>query len=369
MKLAFGAIAALAATQAYAYPSSSTLKVSHTGLLCSRGDCEAGSTIGAEIKGVSNFTTLTEDDIAFIRNVMNEYKVIYFSGAGKLMDPETQLAFARRFGSVYPTVSKVPEYVEKGVHQSKHSVRHDTHDRQGDETEGFENSINTMVEANKAENKFWKGARMPKEVARLVREPGDPFAFGEGYHADVTFYDEPPFFTFLVARELPGDRDDTFFIDVSKAYETLEQPIKDEITGTMAYHNDSAGKVAVHPFVRTHPETGVQSIYVNSHFTHGILGYEESEAKSLLDKVFDHVESQPIFKFKWTCDVEALGTKNPDCMHALMWDNRQLQHTATTDWAFDKNFNERRRELHRVTISGDERPFYRSSHSSCTEQA
>merc|ERR1719486_1310051 len=80
---------------------------------------------------------------------------------------------------------------------------------------------------------------------------------------------------------------------------------------------------------------------------HGV-GYDDVEGKALLDKVFDHIESQPIFKMKWTCDVEKYSTTHPDCLHAVIWDNRQLQHTATTPWA-----------LNRVTISGDQAPYYR----------
>merc|ERR1712232_387869 len=238
--------------------------------------------------------------------------VIYFHGAAHLFTPESQLAFAERFGSVYPGVSKVPDYVEKGVHQSQHSVRHrDT--RHGSDVTV---SVNTMVEANKEGKEMWQGKTMPGRVARLVREPGDPFAFGEGYHADVTFFPEPPFFTFLVARELPGGEDDTLYIDVAKAFRTLPTDLKKEISGLLAFHNDSAGKVHLHPMVRTHPESGENVIYANSHFTHKIAGYDAEEGKTLLDRIFDHVESQPIFRFKWTCDVEKHGTTAPSCMHA-----------------------------------------------------
>jgi len=332
------------------------VSVTHTGKLCSEGNCGDDSTIGAEISGVKSFDNLSKKDIAVIRKALVDYKVIYFRGVGHLFTPESQLAFAEKFGEVRPEVSKVPDYVEKGVHQSKHSVRHDK-ERTGSDVTA---SVNTMVEANKPGRKTWKGNEMPGRVARLVREPGDPFAFGEGYHADVTFFPQPPYFTFLLARELPGGKDDTIFIDAVRAYDTLSTELKDEIIGLQAYHNDSAGKVSMHPVVRTHPESGRQVLYANSHFVHKIVGYSEKESKTLLEKLFDHVEAQPVFRFKWTCDVLACNTSCPSCMHALIWDNRQLQHTATTPWAKDPVLNKRRRELHRVTISGDQPPFYRS---------
>jgi len=329
--------------------------VTATGKCCSEGDCDKGCTIGASITGIANFTTITDEDVKVIRQALVDHKVIRFPGMAHLFDPDSQLEFAKRLGSVYPTISKVPDYVEKGVHQSVHSVRHKD-ERHG---KAAGSSVNTMVEANKPGKKVWKGKEMPQGVARLVREPGDPFAFGEGYHADTTFFPEPPFFTFLVARELPGGEDDTNFIDVEKAYQTLSPELKQEIQGMVAYHNDSAGKVYSHPMIRTHPESGKNVIYVNSHFTHKVVGYDDVEGKALLDKVFDHIESQPIFKLKWTCDVEKYSTTHPDCLHAVIWDNRQLQHTATTPWALNPKYNKYRRELHRVTISGDQAPYYR----------
>jgi len=335
------------------------VKVVSTGKLCSRDPCldDGPSTIGAEIQGISDFSSLEDSDIIKIRGALADHGVVYFHGAGHLFTPEVQLEFAERFGNVLPEISRVPQYVEKGVHQSTHSVRND--DRTGMDVTV---SVNTMVEANKLENKVYQGKEMPNCVARLVREPSDPFSFGEGYHADVTFFQEPPRFTFLVAREMPGGMDDTHFIDVSKAYNSMPEDLKQEITGLSAYHNDSAGIVHRHPVVRTHPETGKQSVYVNSHFTHHVEGYGAEEGAALLEKVFDHVElEQPIFHFKWTCEktYAECGSKCPECMHALLWDNRWLQHTATTKWAKDPVLGKRRRELHRVTISGSGAPFYR----------
>jgi alpha-ketoglutarate-dependent taurine dioxygenase len=360
--------------------------------------------IGAEVRGITDFAALSDANIETIRQALNKHKVVWFSGfSGETEDqkmhftPWTQLAFAERFGEVKGNISRVPEYVEKGVHQSAHSVRHDKHNRaetqkkddvpQGAALENKEQVLNTMVEANKEQNRVWAGADgkgeakvMPQRVARLVREPGDPFAFGEGWHADVTFFEEPPVYTLLTAREMPGGDDDTFYICTERAYATLPEDLKKEITGLHALHDDSAGKQHTHPIVRTHPETGVQALYANSHFAHSVVGYSKAEGKALLDKLFDHIEAQPIFKFKWAGSrIDSLkgfftegqakkgedGTSSthPRILHTLMWDNRALQHTATTDWAHNEEFKHRRRELHRVTISGngkiEGKPFYR----------
>jgi len=364
--------------------------------------------LGAEVRGVTNFAALSDENIETIRQALNAHKVVWFAGfSGESPDqmmhftPWTQLAFAERFGEVKGHISRVPEYVEKGVHQSAHSVRNDKHDRKethkkegadgpvGAALEDKGSVLNTMVEANKEANRVWKGADgkmasevMPARVARLVREPGDPFAFGEGWHADVTFFEEPPVYTLLTAREMPGGADDTFYVCCERAYATLSDDLKKEITGLYAVHDDSAGKRYAHPIVRTHPETGVQSLFTNSHFTHSIVGYSKVEGKALLDKLFDHIEAQPIFKFKWAASrIDSLkdnfekgqavkgkaagssASKHPSTLHTLMWDNRALQHTATTDWAHMEEFKHRRRELHRVTVSNNDKfegkPFYR----------
>jgi len=361
--------------------------------------------LGAEIRGVTDFAALSDANINTIRQALNAHKVVWFAGysgdkEGQMhhFTPWTQLAFGERFGEVKGHISRVPEYVEKGVHQSAHSVRHDKHDRaetkkkgdggpQGAALEDKGAVLNTMVEANKEANRLWKGGDgkgeaqvMPPRVARLVREPGDPFAFGEGWHADVTFFEEPPVYTLLTAREMPGGADDTFYIDCERAYANLPEDLKKQITGLSALHDDSAGKKWVHPMVRTHPETGVQALYANSHFTHSIVGFPAAEGKALLDKVFDHIEAQPIYKFKWAASrIDSLkdsftegqakkgkdgtASTHPRTLHTLMWDNRALQHTATTDWAHMEEFKHRRRELHRVTISTNDKfegkPFYR----------
>jgi len=349
--------------------------------------------LGAEIRGVTDFAALTDANIDTIRQALNAHKVVWFAGYGTgcHFTPWTQLAFGERFGEVKGHISRVPEYVEKGVHQSAHSVRNDKHDRaetkkndvgapQGAALENKEAVLNTMVEANKEQNRKYEGTVMPPRVARLVREPGDPFAFGEGWHADVTFFEEPPVYTLLTAREMPGGGDDTFYVDTERAYATLPEDLKKEITGLTALHDDSAGKKWVHPVVRTHPETGVQALYVNSHFTHSLVGFSAAEGKALLDKLFDHIEAQPIYKFKWAAArIDSLkdsftegqakkgkdgnSSTHPRTLHTLMWDNRALQHTATTDWAHMEEFKHRRRELHRVTISTNDKfegkPFFR----------
>ena len=78
---------------------------------------------------------------------------------------------------------------------------------------------------------------------------------------------------------------------------------------------------AVHPVVRTHPETGRKALFVNSIFTRRILGVTESESRALLAFLFEHV-ADPHFqcRFRWRSELHRL-LGQPDCVqHHAMWD-------------------------------------------------
>ena len=92
----------------------------------------------------------------------------------------------------------------------------------------------------------------------------------------------------------------------------------------------------VHPVVRTHPETGRRTLYVNAAFTQSIVGLEPEESDELLDLLYQQA-SFPEYqcRFKWTPGALAF------------WDNRSTQHYATSDYF------PRRRVMERITIAGD----------------
>ena len=91
-----------------------------------------------------------------------------------------------------------------------------------------------------------------------------------------------------------------------------------------------------HPVVRTHPETGERSLFVNAGFTSHIAGLEPAESQALLAFLHQHSTSAEFtVRYHWTAGD--LG----------FWDNRATQHSVVGD------FGDQARVIQRVTIRGD----------------
>jgi taurine dioxygenase len=112
---------------------------------------------------------------------------------------------------------------------------------------------------------------------------------------------------------------------------TREDRIKDSATDKITQEH-----VAEHPVVRTHPETGRKSLYVNFGHTARFAGMTEEESRPLLDFLFAH-QIRPEFtcRFSWTVGSIAF------------WDNRCVLHNPIND------YHGYTRLLHRVTLQGD----------------
>ncbi len=92
-----------------------------------------------------------------------------------------------------------------------------------------------------------------------------------------------------------------------------------------------------HPVVRTHPETGRKTIYVNGGFTMGIKGMDVGESMPLLDRLQRQAAIPDVqCRFRW-----APGSVG-------FWDNRATQHAVAGD------FGDQHRVIQRVTLRGDQ---------------
>ncbi len=202
------------------------------------------------------------------------------------------------------------------------------------------------------------------EILRVYKPKGESACFGAGWHTDNTFFERPSLVTVLYGVTVPTHGGDTLFASTVRAAETLSEPMKAFLSGLQAVHSASSaydpavtgeakykGEAAinyryseviheevVHPVIRTIPETGRKSLFVNPMFTQRIEGLEADESRALLDFLYAHTVT-PDF----TCRIRwEPGT-------VVMWDNRVTQHYAVND------YQEFERLMFRVTIQG-ERP-------------
>jgi len=182
-------------------------------------------------------------------------------------------------------------------------------------------------------------------------------ANGNGWHSDVSCDEKPPMATMLQLVQLPeGGGGDTLFASMEAAYAALPEAERQQLHGLDAVHDsehvyrgryadrgvDDEGAVyprSVHPVIRTHPETGRPSIFVNRSFTTAIEGMPDEEGLALLRNLLHHIE-RPEFQIRFRWNVNDIA----------LWDNRCLQHFAIWDYWPNE------RKGHRVSIEGD-RPF------------
>jgi taurine dioxygenase len=185
-------------------------------------------------------------------------------------------------------------------------------------------------------------------VVSNVTEKGIPIgALGNeeiAFHSDLSYLPTPGTLSLLYALEVPERGGETMWANCYLAYESLEPSLRARVEGLRAAHfhprpQQNPKDPAVHPIVRTHPETGRKSLYVNPHFTRYVEGLSAGESGELLDALFAQVCSP---RFVW------MHHWRPGDL--VMWDNRCTLHRRN---AFD---NHSRRLMKRTQILGE--PVY-----------
>lgn len=200
------------------------------------------------------------------------------------------------------------------------------------------------------------------DVFAIVKEAEDRHHFGNGWHTDLSYAEKPAMGAMLYGVEIPPHGGDTLFTNLHLAYDALSDGMKGMLEGLTAIFSNARtygpdaqrfkdGVTAMsvaqqaeisrveHPMVRTHPETGRKSLFVNELHAVGIKDMTDGEAQPILGYLNAHM-TRPEFtcRFRWRQGSLAF------------WDNRCTAHYAISD------FDGMRRVMHRVTIEG-ERPF------------
>ena len=272
--------------------------------------------IGTIVDGV-DLRELSPIEIDAIRQLWLERKVLFFPG--QHLDADSHLAFAAHFGEIsegHPVIPGIPG--NPRIFQIDYSDDREVYASYGD-------------------------------TARTA---------GLDWHTDVTFVERPPMGSILSAVAIPPSGGDTMFSDQGAAFAALSPRMQDFLEGLTAVHDGQqafqyaldfigAGtwegqevtslKQVIHPVVRTHPETGQRSLFVNPAFTTRIAELELSESEALLAFLYRHaVRPEFTVRYHWTTgDVG-------------FWDNRATQHAVVGD------YRDQKRVIQRVTLRGDE---------------
>jgi taurine dioxygenase len=182
---------------------------------------------------------------------------------------------------------------------------------------------------------------------------GKRIVVGAHWHSDDSYKRVPCSLTLLYGAEVPPTGGDTQFTNMYAAYDDLSPAMKERIASLKVVHRyDSSRKGtrvatlrpdesaelpdAIHPIVRTHPETGRKALYLNPNRMERIVGLERAESDRLLDELTTHA-TQPRYQYrhKW---------RQGDI---LIWDNRCTMHKANADYPEGS-----RRFMHRIIVEG-----------------
>ncbi len=259
--------------------------------------------IGGVISGVDLSKDISDYEQNFIKEAFHKYQVLFFQEQLEI-SPENHIKLGKCFGDLHihpaaPKMKSFPEIFEIHTHK---------------------------------DSKISNGA--------------------EDFHSDVSCDTEPPLGTMLQLHILPQYGGDTMFSNMYMAYDSLSKPMQNFLNGLRASHEsehfyrnryenqdqlDPKKKYpsAIHPIVRTHPETKKKALYINKFFTTRIEGLSKQESKLILGYLFNHCEKTDFqIRYRWNKNDMAF------------WDNRCTLHKAIWD------YHPMERKGRRVTIKG-----------------
>ena len=259
--------------------------------------------IGGVVTGVDLSKDISDNELNFIKKAFYKFQVLFFQQQLEI-SPENHIKLGKSFGDLHihpaaPKMKSFPEIFE--IHTHKNS-------------------------------KISNGA--------------------EDFHSDVSCDLEPPLGTMLQLHILPQYGGDTMFANMYMAFESLSTSMQNFLCGLRAFHEsehfykDRYEKKeetqitkeypsAIHPVIRTHPETNKKAIYVNRFFTTRIEGLNKQESKLILKYLFEHCEKTDFqIRYRWNKNDMAF------------WDNRCTLHKAIWD------YHPMERKGRRVTIKG-----------------
>ncbi len=252
--------------------------------------------IGAEILDI-DVASVNETEVETIKHLVYEYKLIIFRN--QQLNENKYLEFARKIG--------IPQiYPQDNYHHP-------------DFPEIF--------------------------VSSNITKDGKKFGVkgtGRYWHTDCAFLNEPLPLTMLYPQVIPNSTRETYYIDMQQVYRNLPENLKIYVDGKYMIHeakwrykvqewdidraiidilNDFENRFppVQHPAIIIHPFTHEKILYMSQGFTTGIVDLDNQINQKILWELFSFIErEQHIYTHEW---------KNGDI---LLWDNRSLNHKAST---------------------------------------
>jgi len=273
--------------------------------------------LGAEITGIDT-ANISEAEFSQLRTAWNNaggFLVI----RDQLLEPDSQVAFARRFGQLFGEADQFQESVLKNLLPGQPAL---------------------YRVSNKRDS---SGQPLGRAKA------------GTYWHSDVSFRRTPAQASLLYGIEIPDHGGDTQFASLTAAYDGLSDAMQTLLQPLNAVHDFRVAAVSsgsysaadlasgdfdganrwTHPVVVSHPETNKPTLYVNPGFTSHLEGFERTESENLLGYLYQHCQRPEfVYRHRW---------KPKDL---LIWDNRCTMHCAISDYTAD-------RYLHRATVIAD----------------
>lgn len=245
-----------------------------------------GPVIGAELRGIDLTADLPDAAIVEIAAALAEFKVVFFRN--QPITATQHVAFARRFGDLE-------------IHP------------------------------------FIRGNDEHPELVRFAKS-ADVAGYENAWHADVTWRERPSMGAILHAVDVPDVGGDTLFADMYAAYDGLDNATRERLDSLDAVHDylhtfgiliapeqqaemRSTYPQVTHPAVCRHAVTGRKHLYVNRVFVDHIVGLEPEESTALIDHVTRQADVPEYqCRFRWEPHSVAF------------WDNRAVQHYASSDY-------------------------------------
>ena len=200
------------------------------------------------------------------------------------------------------------------------------------------------------------GASLP-EIWTISNVKVDGVAIGglgnseADWHTDMSYLENPPIASVLYAREIPEVGANTSFADMYTALDSMPADLRQRLSDILVQHDsaytsvgtlrDGAAKVgdaseavgAIHPAVRTHPETNRQALYMGRRLNASIQHMPMAQSENLLDEIWSFcTQRQFVYEHVWQVG------------DLVIWDNRCTIHRRD---AFD---SEQRRIMWRTQV-------------------